>query len=248
MRPMAGAGDFIRIGRQLRALRRRRRLRQRDIAVLARVAQSTVSLVERGHGDRVTNQHLEAIAATLDARLDHVLRWRAGDLDRLMDEEHAGIGGSFATYLIDDGWELRSEVTFSVGREHGSIDLLAWHAPTRTLLVIEIKTEIVSGERLLRSLDIKVRLAPGIARRFGWDPLVVARLVVVRESSTNRRRLTALRPLLGPDVLMDARSLRRWTRRPTGRIDGVWLWTGNTGADSRATGGGHRVMRSRTAR
>jgi hypothetical protein len=42
------------MGRQLRALRRRKRLRQRDVAALAHGAQSTVSLVERGHADRVT--------------------------------------------------------------------------------------------------------------------------------------------------------------------------------------------------
>ena len=243
---MAGAGDFIRIGRQVRALRRRRNLRQRDVALLARVAQSTVSLVERGHGDRIANRHLEAIIATLDARLDHTLRWRAGDLDRLMDEDHAGIGGAVARLLVAYGWQVRSEVTYAVGQEHGSIDLLAWHAPTRSLLVIEIKTEVVSGERLLRALDVKVRLVPGIARRFGWDPLAVSRLVVAAESSTNRRRVTVLRPLLGPDATTDARALRRWVRTPTGRVDGVWLWASGDRERRTRPWGAHRVMAPRS--
>lgn len=221
------------MGRQLRALRRRKRLRQRDIAAQANVAQSTVSLVERGHADRVTLRLLEAIAATVDARLDVTVRWRAGDLDRLMDREHADIGGEVAAFLRAHRWELYAEVTFSVGREHGSIDLLAWHEETRTLLVIEIKTEIVSAERLLRSLDIKVRLAPGLARRFGWRPATVSRLIVVAESTTNRRRAAALRPLLGTDAVTDARTLRSWVRRPTDRLDGLWLWSSAAHAEGR---------------
>jgi hypothetical protein len=53
--------------------------------------------------------------------------------------------------------------------ERGSIDLLAWHESSRTLLVIELKTELTSVEETLRRHDSKVRLAPGIAReRFGW--------------------------------------------------------------------------------
>jgi ornithine carbamoyltransferase len=56
--------------------------------------------------------------------------------------------------------------------------------------VIEVKTEIASVEELLRRHDAKVRLAPRIAEaRFGARPMVTARLLVVADSSTNRRRL-----------------------------------------------------------
>ena len=72
--------------------------------------------------------------------------------------------------------------------ERGSIDLLAWHEASRTLLVIEFKTELTSIEETLRRHDSKVRLAPGIAReRFGWDPAVDARLLVLPEDRTARR-------------------------------------------------------------
>jgi transcriptional regulator with XRE-family HTH domain len=236
---MAGSGDLIRMGRQLRALRRRKRLRQRDIAALAHVAQSTVSLVERGHADRVTLRVLEAI--------DLTLRWRAGDLDRLMDGDHADIGAEVATLLRRHGWEVHAEVTFSVGREHGSIDLLAWHPESRTLLVIEIKTEIVSAERLLRSLDVKVRLAPGLVRRFGWRPLTVSRLIVVAESTTNRRRAGTLRPLLGAEAITDARELRGWVRQPTGPLDGLWLWSATSAQGRSRRRPVHRVRIGRAA-
>jgi transcriptional regulator with XRE-family HTH domain len=244
---MAGSGDLIRMGRQLRALRRRKRLRQRDLAALAHVAQSTVSLVERGHADRVTLRVLEAIAATVDARLDLTLRWRAGDLDRLMDGDHADIGAEVATLLRRHGWEVHAEVTFSVGREQGSIDLLAWHPESRTLLVIEIKTEIVSAERLLRSLDVKVRLAPGLVRRFGWRPLTVSRLIVVAESTTNRRRAGTLRPLLGAEAITGARALRGWVRQPIGPLDGLWLWSATSAQGRSRRRPGHRVRIGRAA-
>ncbi|HEY4190087.1 MAG TPA: hypothetical protein VGM28_06685, partial [Candidatus Limnocylindrales bacterium] len=55
--------------------------------------------------------------------------------------------------------------------ERGSIDILAWHAATRTLLIVEVKTEIASAEEMLRRHDAKVRLGPAIGReRFGIAP------------------------------------------------------------------------------
>ena len=78
-------------------------------------------------------------------------------------------------------------MTFARVGERGSIDLLAWHASSRALLVIEIKTELVSLEGLLRPLDVKVRLAAEIAAKFGWRPLSISRLVVLPENSTARR-------------------------------------------------------------
>ena len=40
-------------------------------------------------------------------------------------------------------WVAVPEVTFSIYGERGAIDILAWHEPTRSLLVIELKTELV---------------------------------------------------------------------------------------------------------
>jgi hypothetical protein len=40
-------------------------------------------------------------------------------------------------------------VTFSIYGERGSIDLLAWHSETRTLLVVELKSELTSIEETL---------------------------------------------------------------------------------------------------
>ena len=87
------------------------------------------------------------------------------------------------------GWVLAPEVSFSVYGERGVIDILAWHAATRTLLVIELKTEIVDVNEVMGTLDRKRRLAPMIARERGWIPAHVAVWLVVAGSSTNRRRV-----------------------------------------------------------
>lgn len=87
------------------------------------------------------------------------VRWRAGALDRLLDEDHSAVVGALAELLGKLGWEVQLEVTYSVYGERGSYDILAWHRPTRTLLVIEVKTDVVSVEATLRKLDEKTRLA-----------------------------------------------------------------------------------------
>jgi hypothetical protein len=67
------------------------------------------------------------------------------------------------------GWSIAPEVSFSIWGERGLIDILAWHAPTRSLLVIELKTAIVDVSGLVGTVDRKRRLAPEIARSRGWQ-------------------------------------------------------------------------------
>ena len=56
-----------RIGTALRALRRRRGLRQLDVAEAAGVGQTTISRAERGHLKSLSNAALRRVAAALDA-------------------------------------------------------------------------------------------------------------------------------------------------------------------------------------
>ena len=87
------------------------------------------------------------------------------------------------------GWQVSPEVSFSYYGERGVIDLLAWHAPTGTLLVVEVKIDIVDAQELLGTLDRKTRLARRVARDRGLAPRVVATWLVVAEGSTNRNRV-----------------------------------------------------------
>lgn len=179
------------------------------------MSQDAVSRAERGRFGEVTIAKLRSIAATLDAEALIVLRWRAGDLDRLVDEGHAAILGTVAAMLSISGWQVRSEVSYSVYGERGSIDILAWHAPTRTLLVIEIKTELNSVEETLRKHDEKTRLAPRIAsERFGWRAVSVGRLLVLPDLSTPRRRVSRHREILERAYPLRGFALRSWLRDP----------------------------------
>jgi hypothetical protein len=76
--------------------------------------------------------------------------------------------------------------------------LLAWHARTRTLLVIELKSELTSVEETLRRHDVKMRLASRIAlERFRWQAAIVGRLLVLPDERTARRRVAADFGVLG---------------------------------------------------
>lgn len=218
--------DDQRVGRSVRALRRRRGWRQVDLAAAAGCSQGMVSLMERGHLDRVSLRLVRAVLAALDARAVVQVSWRAGDLDRLLDEDSAVVVAALTGRLRRGGWLVETEVTYSRYRERGAYDLLAFHPGTGIVLVVEIKTDFPSAEATLRKLDEKVRLAPTIAReRFGWHARSTARLLVMPDERTLRRRVERHRGLL--DGVFPARSVavRRWIEKPTGTISGPWFLT-----------------------
>ena len=147
--------------------------------------------------------------------------------------------------LREMGWEVQVEVSFAVGSEHGSVDLLAWHAPMRLLLVVEIKTVLASTEQMLRTLDRKVRLGPSIARRFGWRPTTTARLVVLPATRTNRRHVKALAHVVGPDLVTDAWAIRRWLRDPGAAMFATWVLASSRGSGTDRDIGGFQRVRPR---
>jgi transcriptional regulator with XRE-family HTH domain len=205
------------VGRRVRALRHYRGWRQADLAARSGESRDVVSRIERGQIADMPVRRVAAIARALDADLVVSLRWRGGELDRLLDEGHAAILGRVAELLQACGWITESEVTYSVYGERGSIDLLAWHPATRTLLVVEIKTELTSVEATLRKHDEKVRLAARIAdERFGWRATSTARLLVLPNLSTARRR-ERHGAVLGTAYPVRGEVLRAWLRQPTPR-------------------------------
>jgi len=186
------------------------------------VSQTALSLVEGGHFDQMPLRRVRQVARALGAELQVTVRWRGGDLDRLMDEGHAALAGAVTRWLERRGWVVRSEVTYSVYGERGSIDLMAWHGATRTLLVVEIKTELTSIEETLRRHDAKTRLASGIASEGqGWRPNGVARLLVLPNAPTARRRVSRHEPVLGRAYPLRSTGVRDWVRAPHGAPSGL---------------------------
>jgi len=221
-----GTVDRIRFGRQVRALRHRKRWRQEDLASDAGVSRSAISRVECGEGDRLPVATLDAVVASLGARLECRLSWNGEALDRLLDAAHASLVERVVKILEADGWLVATEVSFNVYGERGSIDILAFHAATSTLLVVEVKSVVPDVQATLVGLDRKVRLAPGIARERGWISRRAARLLIVRESRTSRRRIEAHRHTFDASLPARTIAVRRWLRAPTAgpeRFGGLWF-------------------------
>lgn len=246
--------DDARVGAAFRAIRLRRGLRQVDVAGQASVSRGLVSLIERGRVDVVTVRALRQVAKVLDIRVDVVARWRAGELDRLLNARHAALADAVSVHLRALGWEVAPEVSFAIGGERGWIDLLAWHAPTGTLLVIELKTEIVDLHDLIGTLDRKHRLAPVIARQRGWEAQNVARLVIVGDSATNRRRVHQHRSLLEAAFLVGTRECRAWLAapaegvrpRPAAGFSGFMFFADATGGSAIGKFAGRKRVRRRS--
>lgn len=215
--------DDQRVGRIIRALRHRLAWRQEDLAGHADVTQDDVSRLERGAIAAMSMRKLRRVAAALGADVVLTIRWRGGELDRLMDEGHATIVAWVMAMLADLGWEVQPEVTYAIGREFGSIDVLAWHAATRTLLVVEVKTELTSLEEMLRRHDAKQQTAAQIAaERFGWQtPRTVCRLLALPDLSTPRRHVARHAAVLDPAYRLRGLAARAWLAAPSGQSSAI---------------------------
>ena len=241
--------DLLRIGRSLRALRIRRGWRQVDVAAAAGVSRSQVARVERGESRGVPAQDFDAIARALGAELDIRLRWHGEGLDRMLDEAHAWLVDRVVVLLQRWGWEVAVEVSFSIGGERGSIDILAFNPQTGDVLVIEVKSVVPDAQAMLATLDRKARLGSRIAADRGWAARRTSRLLVIGDDPTARRRVTELGATFATAFPIRGPRVRAWLREPTGSASGLlFLAYGQGTATRRAGVWRQRVGRRSTAR
>ena len=218
--------DDHRLGTAIRQVRRRRRWRQVDLAERSRVSASFISRLERGHVGPQTVDAIRAVASALEIRIDLVPRWRAGDLDRLLNARHSTMHESVARWFQDTlpAWTLVPEASFAIYGDRGVIDILAWHPGRRAVLVIELKTDIADVNELLGTLDRKRRVAAKVAADRGWDPATVSAWLIVEGNRTNRRRLAAHTVMIRSALPQDGQFIRRWLRDPVGRVAATSFW------------------------
>ena len=241
--------DPHRIGRSLRAIRVRSGLRQADVAIRARVSRSFVLNLECGLSHSTDIGRIEAVCVALGADLEVRVRWRGEGLDRLLDESHATVVDRLAALLRRDGWVTSLEVTFNDYGDRGSIDVFAWHPEWQSLLIVEVKSVVPDAQGTLAPLDRKVRVAPKLARERGLDPVSVSRLLVVSDTSTNRRRIGRFETLFAAALPDRGWAVRRSLSKPSGSISGLLFLPDSTGDGlRRATAGRSRVNRPRKAR
>lgn len=214
--------DDMRAGSVFRLLRKRKGWRQADVARMAGVSRATVSRLERGHVDSMSVGSLRGVAKVLDLRIDLTPRWRAGELDRLLDAGHAALVAAVVSRLRDaHGWLAQPEVSFSIWGERGSIDILAFHPGRGLLLLIEVKTKLTDLQETLGTFDRKRRLAVQIAAERGWNATSVSSWLVLTDTHTNRRRAAAHGLVLRAALPADGRTMHRWIANPSGSINAL---------------------------
>jgi transcriptional regulator with XRE-family HTH domain len=213
-----------RIGRVLRGIRIHQGRSQNDVAERAGVSQSFYSRAERGDVGGITVGSLDRVVEALGASLQLEIRYRGALADRLADASHASLVDFVVGVLRAAGWMVELEFGFNVYGERGSVDVLAWHASTRTLLIVEVKSRFADLQAMLLSLARKLRLVPGVVRdELSWDAAAVGRIVVTYGSHGNRSVMAKHAETF--DAALPARSvaIRSWLRAPAGAIAGVWL-------------------------
>jgi transcriptional regulator with XRE-family HTH domain len=213
--------DVVRFGLSIRALRRRKRWTQQRLSVETDLARSTIARIETGHADEATVRTLTRVAAALGATVNVRVLWHGEGLDRLLDSAHADLADCMLKLLGDLGWQGVPEVSFNNYGERGSIDILAFHEPTGSLVVIEIKSVVPDLQSMLETLDRKERVALALARGRGWQATSVSRLLVLPDDRTARRRVDRHRMTF--DAVLPARTaaVRRWLAAPVGRLAGI---------------------------
>jgi transcriptional regulator with XRE-family HTH domain len=236
--------DPLRLAAVFRAVRIRKRWRQQDVARAAGVSRATIARAENASLVELPLRTILRIAVALDIRIDLLGRWRGGELDRMLNAGHAAMHEAVAETLARlPGWAFRPEVSFAVFGERGVIDILAFHAATGSLLVIELKTQLVDVQGLIGSVDRYVRLAPTIARDLGWTVRHVCAWVLLSESTTNRRRVSQHATVLGAAFPTNGRRMRAWLKQPDAPMRALSFLQ----ADRHAAGGALRIRRPLTS-
>jgi transcriptional regulator with XRE-family HTH domain len=242
----AAGMDAIRFGRSVRALRRRRGLRQRDLAELVGCSKSTIGRIELGQIDGVAYGTLVAVARALGARADLNLSWNGEALDRLLDEAHVELVDAVVARLRAAGWEVAVEVSFAFGGERGSIDVFGWHRASGSIATCEVKSAVPDAQATIVTLDRKGRLAPLIARERDWTCARVARFLFVADTRTSRRRVAAHAPTWSAAFPSDRIEAMAWLADPHGPAPSALVFvTPAHGTGGTAAKGGKQRVRLR---
>lgn len=229
--------------RAIRHLRRRRGWRQSDLGDRAGVSREFVSRIERGSVRGLTVQGIEKVSAALDASVDITVRWHGEQLDRLLDAAHAHLVQTVSHQLSASGWLSEVEVSFNHYGDRGRVDVLAFHAPSQILLVVEVKSAVGDLQEMLGRLDVKARLGRILTAQSGWGaPRAVVPALVIGDLR-RARRVVSEHDSLFHRYSVRGRKALAWLRRPHSPAPTGLLWFANL-PDSHGVG----VTRDRRVR
>jgi transcriptional regulator with XRE-family HTH domain len=180
------------LGATITEIRSTIRWSQRELSRRTGVTQSTISRIERAI---LKDPPLATIAGLIDAMGGH-LRIEVdppflGERRQQLDPAHSRMSGFVARRLETQRWSVATEVEVGGNRSRGWIDLLAFDARSRRVLVIEIKTQIHDLGRIDRTLGWYEREAWAAARRLEWRPAIVTgclMLLMTQQNDANVRQ------------------------------------------------------------
>lgn len=239
--------DDLRVGSLVRAVRHRLRWTQAEVAARANVSQQVVSKIETGQLDRATVSHIRRVAAVLEIRMPFAPQWRGGDGVRLLDADHARIVNRVVSILATAGWETVVEYSFNHYGERGSVDVIAWNAKHRALILVEVKSRLVDTQATIAILGRKARIVPSLlAAERGWEVAVVGVALVLDDLTANRRAVSLHAATFDAAYPDRGRAARSWLRRPDRRLSAVWFLSSTTSrGTTRLVTSPKRVRRAR---
>ena len=105
-----------------------------------------------------------------------------------------------------------------------SIDLLAYHPSTETVLVVVVKSVVPDLQATLVVFDRKGRLAPEIARQRGWTARTVGRVLILADGRTTRRRVAEHEAVFASALPNRTMATKRWLRAPAAGVPFAGIW------------------------
>lgn len=213
----------LRVGRIIRAVRRRLRLTQQAVSDKVGIDRSVLSDLENGRLEVVSLRAARRLCGALGIDLVIEARWRGGAVDRLLDQGHAAIVEYLVDLLTRERWIVEAEFTFNDYGDRGSVDLLAWQPGRRALLIVEVKTSLTDLQAMLMSLSRKVRVVPRLVAARGWRRDVLGRMLVVAGTTANRSVVRSHQSLFDTTFPAGSRSARAWLRDPAEDVSALWF-------------------------
>jgi hypothetical protein len=176
------------IGRTIHDVRVSLGWSQRELALRSGISQSRISRIERGALLDLRVAVIDRLFVALGVRYwlgtetPHIVRAPA-------DQVHARCSAYAARRLAAHQFLVEREVEVGSDRSRGWIDILAYQPRSRTLFVIEVKTEIHDIGAIERSINWYRRESVHVARQFGWRPSRVLAALLVLQSRANDDRI-----------------------------------------------------------
>jgi transcriptional regulator with XRE-family HTH domain len=222
--PLGSQALAIRLGELVRDARRLAGWTQAELARRAATNQSAISRLERGVAEPLDMLIVDRVLAALGFRASLDVDGRhLADRRRQRDPVHARMNGFLAAQLERRGFRTALEVHVGDPSPRGWIDLLAFRAVDRALIVNETKGDLPDVGAFQRSLAFYDRSAREAANRLGWRPARVVVLGTMLDSATIAARLGENRELITRVFPSPADRMLAWIEDP--RAPAPFGWT-----------------------